>query len=141
MSLYNNIRAALQTRAITAVGFPAAAQRAWEGVSFNPTIGTPWARLMLVPTEGRSAVVGAGTILHRGLFLVDLAYPARDDPGTGDLEAAIDAVKAVFGPGVSLTQGTETVSIEHAERGPVIPTSEWLLVSVSVAWHCYSPNN
>lgn len=141
MSLYTDIRGALETRAITTVGFPPAAQRAWEGIGFKPTIGTPWVRLTLVPTEGRSAVVGAVTKLHRGLFLVDLNYPARDDPGAGDVDIAADAVKAVFGPGVSLTQGTETVSIEHAERGPVIPTSEWLLVSVSVAWHCYSPNN
>lgn len=139
MSLYSDIRGALQTRALTASGFPSRVQ--YQGVIFNPDLSFPWARMTLVPSEGRSAVVGAVTKLHRGLFIISLFYPTRDNLGTKPLDDLVNGVAAVFGPGVSLTQGSEIVTIDYAERGAFDENPEWLSEQVTVSYRCFSPNN
>jgi hypothetical protein len=140
MSVSLDIRGALQVRAATATGFPGSAQRYYEGLAFTPTIGTPYARMTLFPTQGRAAVIGGALVRHQGLFQVDLFYPAG--LGTGAAETVADAVKAVFIAGLSVTQGSETVTIEYAERAAAIQqNADWLMVPITVGYHCYSINN
>lgn len=139
MSLYSDIRGALQARALTASGFPS--RVSYQGVKFDPNPLFAWARMTLVPNEGRSAVVGAATKLHRGLFIVTLFYPTKGDPGTKPLDDLVNGVAAVFGPGTSLTQGSETVTVDYAERGAFSEDPEWLSEQVTVAYRCFSPNN
>lgn len=142
MSVSQAIRGALQQRAATAVGFPPSNQRAYEGYAFNPTIGTTYARMTVIPSESRPAVVGAATKIHRGLFQIDIFYPAQGNPGTGAAEVLADAVKDVFAVGGSaMSVGGETVTVERVQREQVIQSPEWLQVPVTVYWLCYSPNN
>lgn len=142
MSVYTDIRGALQVRAATASGFPAVAQRKYEGRRFTPTTGTTWVRMTLFPSSGRPAVVGGALHLHEGLFQVDLFYPASGDPGTSAVETLGDAVKAVFQPGGSpMTQGSEAVTVRFAERSQVMEEEpDWLRVMVTVGWRCFSSN-
>jgi len=139
-TLYQNIRGMLQARAVTASGFPGSAQRAYEGVAFSPTVGTAWARMTLVPTQGRSAVIGGALKAHQGLFLVDLFYPSGQ--GTASVESVADAVKAVFAPGDTLTLNGESLRIRYAERNqPLAVEADWISAQVQVGWLCHSPNN
>ena len=139
MSLSVNIRGALQQRAILATGFPASNQRAFDGVEFNPTNGTAWARLSFLPQTSRAFSVSGAVKEHRGLFQVSLFYPAGTGTNTG--ETAADAVKAQFTPGLRLQQGGETIVIDYAELAPSIQEPDWISFPVTVAYRAFSVNN
>lgn len=138
-SLYQNIRGCLQSRALATPGFPA--RCAFEGALFSSTVGTPWARLTLMPQMGRPYSVSAGLMRHSGLFQVSVFLPAGGGPGTGAAEAIADAVKARFVAGMKLAQGGETVEIEYAERSQAMVEADWISAPVTVGWRCFSPNN
>ena len=144
-TINQDIRGALQIAAAAVSGFPSSAQIAYEGRKFTPTIGTAWARMKYAPASARAAVVGAALIVHRGLFYIELYWPAANEggPGTGDLESLADAVRAAFRPGnAALSNGAAAVTIEYAERGDVTedPDPNWLRCAVTVGWNCYSTN-
>lgn len=141
-SLYQNIRGVLQTRALATPGFPVSV--AFEGKTQSPpapTAGVTYARLTLMPTRGRPFDVGNGTKRHSGIFLVDVFFASDGDPGTGDVEALADAVKAAMPPGAKLVLNGETVKIDASERSEVLPADGWLHCPVTVTWHCFSRNN
>ncbi len=81
--------------------------------------------------------------LHRGLFLVEIGYAnnGTDGVGTGAAESLADAVKAVFEPGASLTQGSETVTIRYAERAAAVEELDWIRATVTIGWQCFSERN
>lgn len=138
MSLFQDIRGALQARANTTSGLPTG--RAYEGVTYAPTVGTAYVAYTLIPTQERPATLGQyGDTLRQGLFQVSLYYPAGS--GTGTAEAMADAVKSKFVPGTDLTQGSTTVRISYAERGHVQTQPDWIMVPVTVAWMIHTPTN
>lgn len=134
-----NIRGGLQTQAMLAAGFPAQSQTAFEGETFAPTTGVPWARLTLMPQSGRPFDVPAGTTAHMGLFQVDMYVP--DGLGTGAAEIAADAVRAVFRGGTILAIGGDRVLIDYAERAQAQQQPNWIFCPVTVRWRCYSASN
>lgn len=143
MSISQDIRGALQARAATAALFPAAAHRAYEGVTYTPVVGTAWARMTVLPTSERPASIrGADSAKdRRGLFLVEVMEPATGTEGTALIEQRADAVKAAFPPGVRLRQGGTTVVVRYAERGQVLSEPSWDRIVVTVGWLCHSPVN
>lgn len=144
-SLYQNIRGALQERALTAAGFPGTTKRSYEGVGFNrpaSVAGEVWARLTLIPASGRPYDVGNGSKRHLGIFQVSLFYAAIGAPGTGPVEALADAVKDVFSPGIFLFKNGERVKIQYAERAQVATDEpDWLHCPATVGWECFSRSN
>lgn len=134
MSRLTEIRGALQLQAASVAGFPPLSQRAYEGKSFDSTVGTPWARLTLMTTSGRPFDLAGESRIDSGLFQISLFYP--DGNGTGEVEALADAVMAAFRPGQNLIQGSTLVSIMYAQPGPTLQEPDWIHVVVTIAWRC-----
>lgn len=139
MSISQSIRAALQLRAATAVGFPGSDQISYEGVVFTSTTGVPWARMWMLPQSGRPFNVAGDTTIHRGLFQVDVMVP--DGEGTAAAEIAADAVRALFRAGTRISQDSEAIIIDYAERGSAQQQPDWIFCPVTVSWRCYSQSN
>lgn len=137
MSTYEDIRGALQQHAATASGFPAAAQIAYEGRPFTSTVGTPYARMTLLPTMDGPFSIDANTRYARGLFQVDMNYPSRGGPGTALVESAVDNVIAVFKSGTHLAKNSTTVIIDSAARAPVMTSEDWLTIPITITWRSY----
>lgn len=137
-SLYQNVRGALTARANTTAGLPSS--RAYEGVTFSPTVGTAYVAYTLIPTQERPSTLGQdGQTLRQGLFQISLYYPAGT--GTGTAEAMADAVKSNFVPGTSLTQNSVTVRVSYAERSQCMVTPDWVQCNVTVGWFLHNATN
>lgn len=134
MSLYQDIRGALQARLATVSGIPAIA---YEALPFKPVRGTPFVACVVAPVSADQATLGDGhVVLHRGTFEVSVVYPSNK--GTGDAEAMADAIKAEFRGGTVLTRNTTQVIIAGAKRSLALIEADWLRIPVSVAWHLHS---
>lgn len=133
-TLYQDIRAALTAQAKIATGFPA--QVAYEQFFFTPTMGTPYARLTLLPSSSAPFSVDGQTAMHRGLFQVDIICPAQ--AGTALAESLADNVMAVFKTGLRLPAGIDTVKIETSQRHTAIPDAAWISIPVTVNWRVFS---
>lgn len=136
MSLYQNIRGALQTRAATASGFPPVAQRAYENRLFTSTTGVPYARMTLIPSSGRPFSLSGARRYHNGMFQVDIFYPTL--VGTAAAEQVADAVRAVFVPGTKVPLNGDMVLIAYSERHAGLDGKDWLQIPVTIGWSCLS---
>ena len=134
MSLYQDIRGALQTKLAAVSGVP---QLVYEGFAYEPVIGTPFCVCQILPIYSRPATLGpAHLVWHRGTFELALVYPSGR--GTGTAEAMADTIKAAFTADVTATQNNVTVRFRHAERRPIIVDTPWIRVPVSIAWYLYT---
>lgn len=132
------IRGAIQLRAATATGFPAAGQRAYEGMIFRPTVGTAWAQITIAPSTVRPFDLAAARRTHTGVAIISVHIPAAGGVGTGLAEIAGDNVRAVFPPGARLFQGSERVEINWSERRQAIIEPDWISCPVEIAWTAHS---
>lgn len=136
MSAYTDIRAALEQQIASISGIPSASNRAWENVVFNPTTGTPWVRMTLLPGESRPAVRGANPVLeYVGLFQIDVFQPQGKGPNPADVLA--DAIRDQFAPGTDITVNSTTTRIRWSERMPGEVDPPWYKVSVTVSWYTF----
>jgi hypothetical protein len=140
-SLYQNIRGALQSRALTASGFPTVVE--YEGVMVqrpDPTaVGAKWARLVLIPSASKPYDTATRYKRHIGIFQVSIFYASVGSPGTGAVEALADAVKDVLYPGLDLFKNGERIRIQYAERAQVaVDEPDWLQCPVTIGWQCFS---
>lgn len=139
-SLDQTIRGLFQNAALAVPGLPQPPNVAVENVEFSSAVGTPWARFTMVPASSRPYGVNAVTTAHRGLFLVDLYWPPNT--GTGPIEAVASAVRKAFRPATRLVSDGVAAVVDYAETSKVMEQKpDWLMCSVSVAWHCFSPLN
>jgi len=136
MTAMTDIRSALEQQVITVSGFPNSSNRAWENVRFEPTEGTTWARMNIIPSAMRPAVRGASPqLLYEGLFLVDIFAPEGN--GANGADTLADAVRAAFTVDDVLTVNSTNVRFRYSERGQGLVDSPWYQVPVSVAWYSY----
>lgn len=136
-TLYQNVRGALQAQAATAAGFPS--QVAYENVMFTSTVGTPYARMTLMPQLGRPFSVSSDVKRHDGLFQVDIFYPAN--AGTALAEAAADAVRDALSAAKRLAAGSDILAIDYVERAAALQQPDWIQIPVTAKWHCFSVRN
>jgi hypothetical protein len=140
------VEAAGGSRIITA-GLPF--DRAWENKAFEPTSGRPYIEEDFVP--GVTALMGqrdGGLVVEQGLYVLKLYGIA--DTGISAIHKTIDALRALFAIGTSLTSGSTTVRIGDVDggtrqRGPVAGQiiSAGLGRSVrvlTVPWYSFSTN-
>lgn len=139
MSLYQDIRGALQAHALLVDGLPPSNQIAFEGTLFTSTVGTPWAKMTLLPYSGRPFSVSGETIDHLGDFQIDYFAPAGS--GSGDAESLADAIKEAFRPGARLVMNSTTVLVQYADRRPALSTADWYQVPVNVRWRAFVSAN
>ena len=138
MTIYADIRAALEGRIASVSGVPSAANRAWENVKFSPTTGTAWVRMQLVPISRRPLdVTATGLQRHDGLFVVDVFVPSGKGPSAADTLA--DAICTAFEAGTVLTANSQTVQIEYAEIDrAAVSDPPWYQAMVSVKWKAFA---
>lgn len=137
MTVYNDIRTALETQIATVSGIPSANNRAWENVFFRPTSNSPYVRMTLFPTSSRPAVRGPNPqIKHDGLFLVDVVYPINE--GAAMAETLADNIRAAYTVDDTFTSGSTSVRFNYSERGAGIVDGNWFRVPVTISWFSYA---
>tara|TARA_R110002124_G_scaffold237867_3_gene403145 strand:- start:157 stop:579 length:423 start_codon:yes stop_codon:yes gene_type:complete len=140
MSIYNDIRAALESRLAATVGLPTGI--AYENVSFEPQTGTSFLKVSFVPTSRRPAVRGPNPQQrYQGVFRVFCYAPEGSGPSAADNMAntVIDAFDATTD--ISFTNAaneTVIVSVDYAERDNGFVDSPWYYTVVNIGWYIYS---
>lgn len=137
MSIYNNIRAALESHLSTTPDLP---DIAYENVSFEPQTGTSFLKVAFVPVARRSAVRGLNPQQrYDGVFRVFCYTPEGNGPATADDIA--DKVITAFDASndISFTNGGETtiVTVNYAERDNGFVDSPWYYCVVNIGWYIY----
>jgi len=105
--MLEHIRAALEMHL---AGMTPAIQTAWENVQFEPTEGTPYQRVNLLPLDPVNPDHQQQTIIDRGIFQVLLSYPQGYGPV--DAQARASAIRSRFAAGTVLTSGGYSVRVE-----------------------------
>ena len=139
MSIYNDIRAALESHLASTAGLPSGI--AYENVSFEPQTGTSFLKVAFVPTSRKPAVRGLNPQLrYQGVFAVTVFTPEGNGPSTADgyVNKVIDAFQATTD--ISFTNAqSETIklSIDYAERQQGLIDSPWYYVPINIGWYIY----
>jgi len=138
MSVYGDVRAALESQVANIAGVPSAANRAWQNVQFTPTTGTSWIRMTFQPTRRRPQDVTAdGLQRFDGLFLIDVFAPEGNGPA--DAEVLADATVDAFEAGTILSANGQTIMIEYAEVASAPnQDSPWFQVPVTIKWKAFN---
>jgi hypothetical protein len=138
MSIYSNIRVALESNVTNVTGVPSSGNISWENVRFEPTTGSKWIRSTFRPTRRRPLDVTAkGLQRYDGLFLVDIFIPEGGGPSEADTLA--DNVVNSFEAGTILTANGQEVMIEHAEISEALnEDSPWYQVPVTIKWKAFN---
>jgi len=133
-SIYDDIRAALETKLNGVSGMPSIA---WENLTFTRTTGQSYVAPRLIPTVREPAVRGLNPqIYYQGLFRVDCYVPEGLGPKAADelADKIIDAFEAT----TDVSHNGTIVSIRRAEREQGISDGAFFMVPVNVSWYIYS---
>jgi len=132
----SEIRAALEESVANISGIPAAAQRAWDNVRFEPTVGTTWVKMTLIPLNDRPATRG-DTPQYRtdGFFQISIFTP--EGQGAGEAEALAETISDSYTVSDVLTKNSTSVRFEFAEIGQGMTESPWYMVPVTIRWYSY----
>lgn len=133
-SIYDDIRAALETHLIGVSDLP---EVAWENLTYSPTTGTPFVKPRLVPTIREPAHRGLNPQqYYQGIFRVDCFVPEGLGPASADnlADKIIDAFEAT----TDVSHNSTIVSIRYAEREQGMPDGAFFMVPVNVGWYLYN---
>lgn len=133
-SIYDNIRAALETTLNSVSDLPPVA---WENVNFSPNTGTSFVKPRLVPTRREPAVRGTNPqMYYQGVFQVDCYVSEGNGPAAGDdlADSIIDAFEAA----TDVSYGSTFVSIRYAERDMAQQDGPYYMIPVRIGWYIYS---
>ena len=134
-NVHANVRAATRQRLVGLAGLPA--QRAWEGVAFEPTRGTPFLAEALRPIGSEVRGMGnSGAIAHTIAVSFTLNYPSGQ--GTLAIEQAASTIMDGFRPGVALVYGVQTAIVTQVERSPLRPEPDWIQTTVTATLIAYT---
>lgn len=138
-SIYNDIRAALETRLSNITNIPSIA---YENVPFDPPVGTSYVQSKFIPTLRRSAVMGSPNPEQRyqGLYAVTPHTPEKLGPSAAD-DLSNDIIESFEATtDISFTNSsneTIIVSIDYAERQQGFLDSPWYYVPINIGWYIY----
>jgi len=139
MSIYKDIRAALEKHLDDTAGLP---DVAWENVDFSPTTGTAYVKPSFQPTSRRPAVRGLNP-QHRiqGVFTILCYQPENIGPGASAtlVDTLVDRFDSTTD--ISYTNAsmeTIQVSIEYTQQQPSYSVPPWYVTPITVAWYIYS---
>ena len=141
MSIYKDIRAALETRLAGVAGLPSGIQH--EAVSFEPTANTSYLEVVLVPTLRVPAVRGPNPQMrYQGVFRVFCYIPSGSGPAEAETMAqlVLEAFDATTDISYTNTDGdTIIVSIDYADvNSGVTEGNSWYYIPVNIGWYIYS---
>lgn len=133
-SIYDNIRAVLETTLNSVDGIPSVA---WENVQFNPTTGQSYIKPRFLPTRREPAVRGTNPqMYYQGVFRVDCFVPEGEGPAAGDDLA--DSIIEAFEATTDVSYSGTTVSIRYAEREMAEVDGPFYVIPVNIGWYIYS---
>jgi len=133
-SIYDSIRAALETKLSDVSGVPSIG---WENLQFSPTTGQAYVKPRLLPTRREPAVRGLNPqMYYQGIFRVECYVPEGNGPAAGDdlADKIIDAFEAATDVSYSGT----IVSIRYAERESADIDGPFYMIPVNIGWYIYS---
>lgn len=133
-SIYDDIRAALETKLNSVSGVPSIS---WENLQFSPTTGQPYVKPRLLPTRREPAVRGLNPqMYYQGVFRVECYVPEGNGPAAGDdlADKIIDAFEAA----TDVSYGGTIVSIRYAERESADIDGPFYMIPVNIGWYCYN---
>ena len=106
---------------------------AYENRQFEPTTGTPWAAVYVLPNQPSAFSLGSnGSDEHDGILQIDLNYPTGN--GDGAVLAKADAIRAVFKHGVSFTLDSQAVSIRQCGRSGARIVDGYFKEIITINW-------
>tara|TARA_R110000851_G_scaffold109213_1_gene231377 strand:+ start:3311 stop:3730 length:420 start_codon:yes stop_codon:yes gene_type:complete len=138
MSYYDEIRAALE---VALAGVTDVPQIAWENDKYEPTTGTPYIQVRLLPTARRPAVRGLSPQMrYQGV----LQLLVRTPKGTGAApsQTITENILATFEATTDLSftnTDSETiyVTIDYSEQVGAYTESPWYTTPINVGWYSY----
>ena len=140
MSIYNDIRAALESHLASTSGLPSGI--AYENVSFEPQTGTSFLKVAFVPTSRKPAVRGLiPQQRYHGVFRVFCYTPECIGPANADDIANIVITAFDATTDISFTNSdaeTFIVSIDYADRDNGFVDSPWYYTVVNIGWYIYN---
>lgn len=137
------VQPATAGRNITA-GLPS--HRAWENESFteSDSVGFPYIAEQFVPaTTSLLSITGqGGTVEETGLYVLTLY--GLSDYGQAGIRKYINALKALYAPGTTMTAGSHTIRVRgdtSTRSGQIIPLGgEWSTCQLTIPWRAFSIN-
>jgi len=133
MSIYKDIRAALETRLNSTPDIP---EIAWENVPYSPTTGTPFIKPMFQPTLRRqSAMATTPPHYYQGIFTILCYHP--EGSGSGASQETVDALVNRFNSTTDITYSGLTVSLRGAQQESSYINSPWFVTPITVSWFIY----
>jgi hypothetical protein len=134
MSIYNNIRQALETKLNAVAGIPTVY---FENVKETPTTGTPYVTCRLIPAVRTPAVMGTSPQQqYTGSFMVLVHYPENQGPGTA--ETMVNTIITDFDATTDINDAGIILSIRRAERMPGYNRSPWYVIPIDISWYIYN---
>lgn len=109
---------------------------AYENVPFEPTPGTPYASLYVVPSKPDVATMGQGGLdEHDGFMQVDLYYPT----GQGDMPAVTkaDEIYSYYFAGRTLAYQGQRVRVQITERSQGRVENGWYRLTMTIYYRAY----
>lgn len=85
-----------------------------EGMSFTPTVGTPYQRINILKAAPEDLVQGRKITRISGIAQITLFYPTPAATGTTLPDAMAESIKALFKPVQTLTEGSTKVFITNS---------------------------
>lgn len=125
-----------------AVSLPAT--RAWENIGVAPTEGRPWIEEDYVPATNTLVTLPAssGTLEETGLYV--LKWYGLERYGVTAIRKGVDALKALFAPGTTLTAGSDIVRVRtdtSVRAGQILPQGDgWAVCVLTVPWKTRTTN-
>ena len=133
-SIYDNIRAALETKLAAVSGVPSIG---WENLQFSPTTGQAYVQPRLLPTLREPAVMGTNPqMYYQGVFRVICYVPEGNGPSAGDDLA--DKIIEAFEAATDVSYSGTIVSIRYAERESADIDGPFYMIPVNIGWYIYS---
>ena len=128
-----DIGAAFEVRLAAMVG---AIATAYENDTYEPTEGTPYQRVFLIPTDTVNPTFGDNQAREEGIFHVTLCYPEKKGSGAALTQAEL--VRGQFTRGLTLTSGTVSARVKNT---PYIAPARYedglYLLDISIPYFAY----
>jgi hypothetical protein len=118
--------------------------RAWDNAAFTPTAGRPFLEEDFIPaTTTLLGQKNGGMVIETGLYVLKLY--GLSDKGVSAIRKTIDALKALYAPGTTMTAGSHAVRVRENPgpyAGQILPQGDGRSLCVlTVPWEAYSINS
>lgn len=134
MTIINDIRACLDNHLAGASGLPVIA---YQNVPYEPTTGTSFIKVNMIPTSRRPAVRGLNPQQrYDGLYSILICTPENMGPGAGYDIA--DLLLDRFNATTDISFNGLIISVDYSEVRTSFLDSPFYCTPVTIAWYVYN---